>query len=128
MSDFSIRNRIEPEKINIQNQEEKVDNNQKTYSNSLNDAISLSQKIDSEPNHNADIIRGSSPKDRLKTLIDKLKTSGNSAGIELFDKKFFLLNINKALVNSVFSNNNANLQKIVEWLTGLSRAVWPVRV
>ena len=31
MSDFSIRNRIEPEKINIQNQEEKVDNNQKTY-------------------------------------------------------------------------------------------------
>jgi hypothetical protein len=112
MSDFSIRNRIEPEKINIQNQEEKVDNNQKTYSNSLNDAISLSQKIDSEPNHNADIIRGSSPKDRLKTLIDKLKTSGNSAGIEQFDKKFFLLNINKALVNSVFSNNNANLQKM----------------
>ena len=112
MSDFSIRNRIEPEKIQIQNQDSKVDNNQKTDHKSLNEAISLSQKLESELNHNENIISGTSPKDRLKTLMDKLKTSGTSAGIEQFDKKFFLLNINKSLVNSVFSNNNTNLQKM----------------
>lgn len=114
MSDFSIKNRIEPGQIQTHNQDNqnvKVDNKPKPDDKTLNDALSLNQKLDSKTEQTANIISGKDPKDRLKTLMDKLNSSGNSAGIEKFDKKFFLLHIKKSLVNSVFSNKNVNLQK-----------------
>lgn len=112
MSDFSIKNRIEPQRIQEQNQDIKVENQQKPDNKAISDAVSLNQKINNAPEKNTSIIEGKSPQDRLKTLMDKLKSSGSSDGIEQLDKKFFLLNIKKALVNSVFSNSNANLQKM----------------
>ncbi|SKA59107.1 hypothetical protein SAMN02745213_00608 [Succinivibrio dextrinosolvens DSM 3072] len=112
MSDFSIKNRINIDNVQFQNQNPKPEDKAKTDKNVDNDAVSFNSKLDSQKIDSQDIISGKNPQERLKTLMDRVMSNGQSEETEKFDKKFFLLNLKNSLVNSAFGNTNANLQKM----------------
>ena len=90
MSDFSIKNRSNIENIQFQNKNIKPEDKPKTDRNVDNDAISFNSKLDSLKNNSPDIISGKNPQERLKTLMDRVMSKGQSEETEKFDKKFFL--------------------------------------